>query len=71
MAKSINLELRVWYDEKSRHIKLAGTGLTASTVSNDPKSKRYHPNLFRKLAVALRQAGAPAPELANNEGPSD
>lgn len=65
MAKSINLELRVWYDEKSRSIKLAGKGLTASTVSNDPASKRYHPNLFRKLATALREAGAPAPEVTN------
>jgi len=71
MAKSINVELRVWYDEKSKHIKLAGKGLTASTVSNDPSSKRYHPNLFRKLAVALRQAGAPAPEVASNAGPND
>jgi hypothetical protein len=62
MPKSISLELRVWYDEKSRYIKLAGKGLTASTVSNDPASKRYHPNLFRKLAVALRDAGVPAPE---------
>lgn len=67
MAKSINLQLRVWYDEKSRHIKLAGPGLTATTVSNDPTSKRYHPNLFRKLAVALRQAGVSAPEVTVGE----
>lgn len=67
MTKSINLELRVRYDEKSRHIKLAGKGLTASTVSNDPTSKRYHPNLFRKLAVALREAGAPAPDVPKTQ----
>lgn len=59
--KSISLKLRVWYDGKSRHIKLASPDLTASTVSNDPSSKRYHPNLFGKLATALRNAGAPAP----------
>jgi hypothetical protein len=41
-GKSVKLELRVWYDPESRHIKLAGPGLTASTVSNDPGSKRYH-----------------------------
>lgn len=62
MSKSISLNLRVWYDPKSRHIKLAGPGLTASTVSNDPASKRYHPNLYRKLTKALRDAGVPAPE---------
>ena len=61
-GKSITLQLRVWYDPKSNHIKLAGGGLTASTVSNDPASKRYHPNLFMKLARCLREAGAPAPE---------
>lgn len=50
MNKSILLNLRVWYDPQSKHIKLAGAGLAASTVSNDPKSKRYHANLYRKLA---------------------
>lgn len=60
--KSIRLDLRVWFDPTSRHIKLAGPGLTASTVSNDPASKRYHPNLYRKLARCLREAGAPAPD---------
>ena len=60
-GKSVSLELRVWYDDKSHHIKLAGRGLTASTVSNDPTSKRYHPNLYRKLAKCLRDSGAPAP----------
>ena len=64
-TKSIELKLRVWYDDKSRQIKLAGQGLTASTVSNDPKSKRYHPNLYRKLAVALKEAGVPAPEASD------
>ncbi len=62
MGKSIQLNLRVWYDPDACHIKLAGSGLTASTVSNDPASKRYHPNLYRKLARALREAGAPAPD---------
>ena len=41
--KSVRLEVRVWYDEKTRHIKLAGKGLTASTVSNDPGSVRSIP----------------------------
>lgn len=62
MGKSIQLNLRVWYDPASGHIKLAGPGLTASTVSNDPNRKRYHPNLYVKLSRALREAGAPAPE---------
>ena len=60
--KSIALELRIWFDPRSKRIKLAGPGLTASTVSNDPASKRYHPNLYRKLARCLREAGVPACE---------
>ena len=60
--RSIKLELRVWFDPVSEQIKLAGPGLTASTVSNDPASKRFHPNLYRKLATALRNEGVPAPD---------
>lgn len=60
-AKTVSLDLSVWYDDKSRHIKLAGKGLTASTVSNEPGSKRYHPNLYRKLAKYLRESGVAAP----------
>ena len=45
----------------TRHIKLAGKGLTASTVSNDPGSVRYHPNLYGKLSKVLHSAGVPAP----------
>jgi len=61
--KSVSLEVRIWYDPKSRYIKIAGKGLTASTVSNDPASKRYHPNLYLKLAKCLRDAGVPAPSM--------
>ena len=60
--KSVRLEVRVWYDEKTRHIKLCRKGrLTASTVSNDPGSVRYHPNLYGKLSKVLHSAGVPAP----------
>lgn len=59
--KSVKLEVRVWWDARQRMIKIAGPGLTASTVSNDPGSKRYHPNLFKKLAKVLADAGLPGP----------
>ena len=62
MRKSVPIELRIWFDPKSRYIKLAGPELTASTVSNDPKSKRFHPNLYKKLARVLREAGVPSPD---------
>jgi hypothetical protein len=66
MSKSISLHLRAWYDPNSGHIKLAGPGLTASTVSNDPKSKRFHPNLYKKLAKALRDEGKPGPPVGSS-----
>jgi hypothetical protein len=47
--------------KKTRQIKLAGRGLTASTVTNDPGSGRYHPNLYRKLSKILRDPCVPAP----------
>jgi hypothetical protein len=56
-------------DEKTRHIKLAGKG-TASTVSNDPGSVRYHPNLYGKLSKVLRDAGVPAPTQENRASAS-
>jgi hypothetical protein len=66
MKKSLELKLRVWWDTKAQYIKIAGEGLSASTVSNNPQSKRYHPNLFRKLGKALEQAGLPCPERVSD-----
>ena len=51
----------IWFNPDSGHIHIAAKGAFISTVSNDPKSKRYHPNLFRKLAATLRDAGLPHP----------
>lgn len=60
-GKSVKLEVQVWLNQETRHIHIGGKGLTVSTVSNDPASRRYHPNLYRKLSKVLREAGAPAP----------
>ncbi|TIU01168.1 MAG: hypothetical protein E5W55_01120 [Mesorhizobium sp.] len=60
MVKTAKLELSVWYSEKSRRNHVAGGGFR-STVNADPASKRYHANLYRKLAKFLREAGMPAP----------
>jgi hypothetical protein len=51
----------IWFNEANGHIHIAAKDTFISTVSNDPKSKRYHPNLFRKLAATLRDAGLPHP----------
>jgi len=66
-AKYIKLQVNVWYQPDRNCIKIAGKKLTASWVSNDPASVRYHPNLFRKLAKALRDEGMPAPDIDKDE----
>jgi hypothetical protein len=69
MDKNLSLKvgLNVWYEEKSGIIKLAGgepDNALRSTVSNNPKHERYHPNLYRKLARVLRNAGKPSPDIS-------
>lgn len=59
--KTIRLDVGVWFNERTGHIHVAAHDAFISTVSNDPNSKRYHPNLFRKLAKCLKEAGAAHP----------
>ena len=35
-GKSVKLEVRVWLNQKTRHIHIGGEGLTVSTVEVDP-----------------------------------
>jgi hypothetical protein len=59
------LNIGAWYDEGTGHIHLTlpHSGWFHTTVTNDPASKRGHPNLFAKLARALKDAGVPGPEV--------
>jgi hypothetical protein len=60
-TKSVAIEATNWLNERTGHIHIAARDGFISTVSNDPASKRYHPNLHRKLAEHLSGAGAPSP----------
>lgn len=57
-------ELSVWYNERTGHIHLAvpRSEWFITTVNNNKASKRGHPNLYRKLARALREAEVPSPD---------
>ena len=68
-GKSVYLDLGVWYDEERREIHLTARNVEGfhTTVSNDPDSKRCHPNLFGKLAKCLRDAGAPHPNVGETD----
>lgn len=70
-GKTAYLNMGVWYDPATGHIHmtLPNSGWFHTTVNDDPISKRGHPNLYKKLARALKEAGAPGPNLDDDEGP--
>ena len=56
--KTVSFRLNVWANPRTRMIHVASNEADViSTVSDDPKSKRYHRNLFRKLRRVLVDAG--------------
>jgi len=63
------LNLGVWYDRETGHIHmtLPHSGWFHTTVCNEATSKRGHPNLFAKLARALKEAGVPGPAVPEIE----
>jgi hypothetical protein len=65
-GNTVYLNMGVWYDQDSDQIRmtLPRSGWFHTTVNNDPLSKRGHPNLYAKLSRALKEAGAPHPEIS-------
>ncbi|MCY4463470.1 MAG: hypothetical protein OXC26_24210 [Albidovulum sp.] len=62
-GNSIYFEIGVWYNEKKNSIHITARDVHGfhTTVRQDPKLKRGHPNLFGKLAKLLHEKGAPSP----------
>ncbi len=57
-TKTVSFRLGVWANPSTCMIHLASSEAgVISTVSNDPESKRYHPNLYRKLRRVLVDKG--------------
>lgn len=67
--KSIKLDITIWYREDDGCIRLQtkSHGGFISTVSNDPRSDRYHPELFKHLAKILKEAGKLRPVMGDKE----
>lgn len=61
------LNIGVWYDAKSDniHLTLPNSDWFHTTVNGRESSRRGHPNLYEKLAKALKEAGAPYPDLTS------
>jgi hypothetical protein len=59
--KGLKMSIQYWFDEKTGQITILGKDhkgqVMWSSVSNNPESKRYHPNLYRKLAQRLKDEG--------------
>lgn len=56
-GKSAVFDVRVWR-KGSERIAIASTEAGfISTVSNNPRSKRFHPNLYKKLEKVLLEHG--------------
>lgn len=64
-GKSVYVKMGMWWDDDQGHIHLTAPGVHGfhTTVCENPDSKRGHPNLFMKLARALRDGGAPHPPI--------
>lgn len=56
-----DLTIHVWYDESMDCIKMRVAGKLTS-VNNRPENKRGNPNLYKKLAGVLRDAGKKYPK---------
>lgn len=58
-SKTVYARMGIWYDEDQGmiHLTIPGSGWFHTTVSNNPDSKRYHPNLFGKLKRVLVEQG--------------
>ncbi|MCY3627940.1 MAG: hypothetical protein F4223_00795 [Rhodobacteraceae bacterium] len=67
-GKTIYFQISAWYNEENDRIHITsgskkGAKGFITTVNADPKSKRGHPNLFKKLAKFLREHDVPAPDI--------
>lgn len=60
--KSVTIEVNIWFKKPGRIAIASNKDGFISSVSNDPKSKRFHPNLYKKLEKVL-QGQKPLPRV--------
>ncbi len=63
------LNIGAWYNKDNGHIHLTlpRSDWFHTTVNGKESSKRGHPNLYNKLARALKEAGVPGPDLKSDD----
>jgi hypothetical protein len=67
-GKTGKVTIGLWFDEDAGDIHLSIPGQGLSTINGDATSKRGNPNLFNKLAKALRDQGKPHPLIDEESG---
>jgi hypothetical protein len=67
-GKSVYVRAGIWLrDDGSISITVPDVEGFHTTVNNHPGSARCHANLYKKLARALKAAGAPYPAIEDTE----
>jgi hypothetical protein len=56
-GQTVYIDTGIWHDKKTGEIHISGPKEKGfhSTISNDKSSKRYHPNLYKKLREILER----------------
>lgn len=63
-GKTVYAEFGFWLEKDgSIHLAVPAENKIHVAINRDPERRNGHPTLYEKLAQALRDAGAPAPEL--------
>lgn len=58
-GQTVYVDVGIWRDKETGEIHISGPKEKRfhSAVSNDKNSKRYHPNLYKKLREILKREG--------------
>jgi hypothetical protein len=64
-VRPVYVEVGIWFSETTEEIHMALTGFKDARVAISSKrhNPRGHPELYRRLALVLREAGAPSPGI--------
>jgi hypothetical protein len=62
-GNSVYMNIGIWLNRETGAIHMTSSDVAGfhTTINADPKSKRGHPNLYKKLSKCLKAAGAPHP----------
>lgn len=67
-GKSVHFEVGIWCDKKDIiHVTCNEIDDFHIAVNPEPERPNGHPTLYRRLAKCLKEAGAPAPSIEDDD----